>query len=260
MQPIITVFCAFTRLEMIDKFFEDLLSTDLEPERTNLAFIIDCNEPKIYEKIMNIMNNHTFKQFLITRNYDHQVNEVNITRRRQRIAEVKEQSKDLINALDGELILSLEDDTVFKGLQVKRLAEALDNKTGLVSTYEAGRWYNKIIGVWEFDNIQDPTMCWTCLPEKDITEVDATGFYCYLTRKELYLAHEYNTEIQQPWGPDVNFGLWLRKLGYINKVDWEQPTGHNISTNILTPDGDLIVERFIKTNLGWERLRHETTN
>ena len=250
--PPITVFAAFTRLEMMDRWFEDLFSTDLDPRNTNLAFIVDCNEEeggmKIYAKIMDEMNKVQFRKFLITRNLEHHVNSVNIPIRRKRIAEIKQQSKELIANLDGDYVLSLEDDTVFTNLCVKRLYSlASQPYVGMVTTYEAGRWTNKIIGVWNFNNVRNPTECWTELPNEDFEECDAAGFFCYLTRTELYLKHDYTTELSEPWGPDVNYGLWLRRNDYVNYVDWSQPCGHNTGSGIISPNSNLYTEHFYKT-------------
>lgn len=257
--PPITVFCAFTRVDMINRWLDNLLSTDLEPSNTNLAFIIDCGlesgGPKIYKRIHDFLNIHQYRNVLIIRNYDHEPNEGHIITRRKRIVEIHEQSKSLIANLDGEFILGLEDDTVFENLSVKRLySKACLEDTGLVSTYEAGRWFNKLIGIWGFDDIENPTQCWTLLPNSDFEEVDATGWYCYLTRKQYWLDATYHTDIADPYGPDVNFGLYLRKRGLINYVDWEQPTGHNAGDVIILPEGKLHVEHFILDKV-WVRQK-----
>lgn len=263
MSPVITVFCAFTRPHYVRRFFDDLASTDLKAENTNLAFIIDCGEnlqtgehdgAKIYERIMAEMNRTNYRKFLIVRNYEHNVDEISIAVRRKRIAEVKNQSRELVRALDGEFVLGLEDDTVFTNLCVERLVRPFisHEAVGLVSAYEAGRWHNKIIGIWGFDNVDDPQQCWTMLPDKDYEECDATGFYCYLTPTKLYLNHEYNSEDWQPWGPDVNYGLWLRQKGFQCFVDWSQGCGHADGDRVITPNNNLYVEQFTKQDV-WVR-------
>jgi len=259
--PPITVFCPFTRPENVRRFFDDLASTDLKAENTNLALIIDIGENKdtgeqdgikIYTRIMEEMNRTKYRKFIIIKNYEHHVNPINIPIRRERIAEIHNQSKDIISALDGEYVLGLEDDTIFTNLCVQRLLEpfnsfaTLDKPIGLVSAYAAGRWHNKIIGIWNFDNIDNPTECWTELPSKGYQECDATGFYCYLTPKELYIKHNYNTDVIEPYGPDVNYGLWLRREGFVNIVDWSQPCGHKDGDIIITPNDNLYVEHFYK--------------
>lgn len=250
--PLITVFCPFTRPELVYQWFECLYTTDLDPASTNLCFIVDCDEPKIYARIMDHMNMHPFRKFMIIRNYDHHVNPINIPIRRKRIAEIHEQVKDVIASLDGEYVFGLEDDTVFTGLQVHRLLEPFSDifprdaktKVGFVTAYEAGRWQNKIIGAWNFDNVEDPKECWTLLPDKGYEEIDAAGFYCYLTPTDLFVKAPYTSEIWQPWGPDVNYGLWLRKQGYSNYVDWEQPCGHYDQGIIIQPMSQLYSEHF----------------
>ena len=195
--PPITVFCPFTRPEYVRRWFDDLASTDLVPENTNLAFIIDVGEdqtgdpgPKIYKRIVQEMQRTNYRKWVVVRNYDHHV-PGSIPLRRKRIAEVHNQSKEMIIALDGQYVLGLEDDTVFTNLCVERLFRPFKNdNVGLVTAYEAGRWNMKMIGIWGFDNVKDPKECWTCLPGKDYQEIDAAGMYCYLTPTTLYLQHD----------------------------------------------------------------------
>lgn len=265
--PPITVFCPFTRPYAVKRWFDDLASTDLKPEMTNLVLIVDCHEDDggkiIYARIMEEMNRTNFRKFVILRNYDHRVNEANIPIRRQRIVELHEQAKGVISGLDGEYVLGLEDDTVFTNLCVQRLYKPFDDNlqpVGLVSAYEAGRWYNKIIGIWGFDNVNDPKCCWTELPDVGYQNCDATGFYCYLTPTELFTEHQYHTLPEQVWGPDVNYGLWLRRKGFDCIVDWSQPCGHRDGDVIITPNNNLYAETFwYDDNLnGWVRKRQET--
>lgn len=271
--PPITVFCPFTRHVYVRRFFDDLYSTDLKPENTNLVFTIDIGEDEmgqevgkmIYTRIMEQMNRLdrvAFRKFIIIRNFDHHVNNINIGVRRKRIAEIHNQAKEAIIALDGQYVLGLEDDTVFTNLNVAKLYKPFQEHkdTGLVSTYEAGRWLNKIIGVWFFDDVKHPTKCRTA-GLHDITgeigEVDATGMYAYLTPTTLFLQHHYYTEDWQPYGPDVNYGLWLRQEGYKNYVDWSQPTGHIDMDRIIMPDGDIYEEEFIEQkHKAWDRKAH----
>lgn len=271
MSPI-TVFCPFTRPEYVRRWFDDLASTDLKAENTNLAFIIDVGEDaegqnlgaKIYMRIIEEMQRTNYRKFLITKNYEHQV-PGSIIMRRRRIAEIHNQSKELIKALDGIYVLGLEDDTVFTNLCVARLFEPFQNarfyqnKVGLVSAYEAGRWNMKIIGIWGFDDVQNPRECWTMLPGKDYERIDAAGFYCYLTPTELYLKHDYITEDIDPYGPDVRYGLDLRQQGYTNFVDWSQPCGHIDGDRIITPNDNLYVESFSfdEKLKGWVRRKQD---
>lgn len=250
MKPI-TVYIPFTRPESVEPFFNDLRTIGIDLSLINLAITVDRGEiegVQIYEKIMKEMNTFNYRKFLVIRNQDHRVNEVNIGVRRERIAEIHNQVKPLIAELDGEYVLGLEDDTSFTNLNVTRLIEKLQEpNVGLVTAYEAGRWYKKIIGVWQFDNVDDPKSCWTCLPSYDFESIDAAGFYAYVTPTDLFLAHNYNTESWQPWGPDVNYGFWLRQNGYDNYVDWSQPCNHRDGDSVIEPRGNLCSEQFVKS-------------
>jgi hypothetical protein len=268
MEPI-TVFCPFTRLEMVNRWFDDLESTDLDPGETNLAFIVDCgadqNGPKIYKRLNERIEKSNFYKYLILRNYDNLVYERHIPKRRKRIAEIHEQAKSLVENFDAEFVLGLEDDTVFTGLNVRLLWEkARLDQVGFCTAYEAGRWNQKMIGVWQFDNVNDPRECWTMLPGQGYEEIDAAGFYAYVTRKIYFVGHNYETETWQPWGPDVNFGLWLRQMGLTNYVDWQQPMGHYDQGIVITPDHQLVSEHFVRDSQtllntpAWERRRQTT--
>lgn len=112
-----------------------------------------------------------------------------------------------------------------------------------------------MIGAWSFNDFEFPQHVETLLPSEGYQEIDAGGFYGYATTKKLYCAHEYYWDDQQPWGPDVNYGLWLRNKGYKNFINWEIVFGHNDYDNILWPDGKVTKIIYTKnaTNGKWDR-------
>lgn len=242
--PPITVYCPFTRADMVGRFFDDLESTDLEKERTNLALVIDKDMPKVYPIMLERAQG--YRGVIIIRNYEHEVNDRHVTIRRQRIAQLHEDSKELIANLDGEFVLGLEDDTTFKNLNVNRMwLRARADQVGFVSAYEAGRWFSKYIGIWKTDNPWEPKEIHSLTPIGEFEEIDAAGWYCFLTKKQHWLEATYETETWQPWGPDVNFGLELRRKGFKNYVDWNQPCGHYDQGRIIKPVHDLVQEQFV---------------
>lgn len=63
------------------------------------------------------------------------------------------------------------------------------------------------------------------MPKDGIEMIDAGGFYCYLTKFESFMKHEFEPYLQV-LGPDVNYGLALRKTGSTNYVDWSIKCEH----------------------------------
>lgn len=237
-QPIITIFCSFTRRYAIDRWLKNLSEMAHDPARTNLAIIVDTDEPMIYNRIKRYAEEHGYRNFIGTINRDNAPNEVRIAVRRQAIAAMKNASKTLIAQLDGDIIIGLEDDTVFGDLELARLYEPLvaNPDIGFVEGVQCGRWGVKIIGAWSVDDFEYPQKAETLLPAKSYQDIDAGGFYGYATRKELYLNHDYYSSTGEPWGPDVNFGLWVRNRGFRCLIDWESVFGHNDYDKILYPD------------------------
>lgn len=237
-QPILTIFSSFTRRWTIDRWLENLASVEHDPALTHLAIIVDTDEPMIMNRVKHYAEEHGYRSFSGVINRDNAPNEVRIPIRRQAIAAMKNASKNLIAPLDGDIIIGLEDDTVFSGLDLKRLYEPIlrDDTVGFVEGVQCGRWGVKVIGAWSVDNPEFPTRAETLLPAEGYQEISAGGFYGYATTKKMYLNHDYHSATSQPWGPDVNYGLWLRQQGFKCLIDWQSVFGHNDYDNILYPD------------------------
>ena len=257
--PIITIFCAFTGRWAVERWLENLKNTQgiHKPENTNLAFIIDIDEPFIHNKLKRFAEEHGYRACEIIRNSDHHPNEVRVAQRRQRIAYIKNQSKHLIAKLEGEIVVSLEDDTVFDVDCFCRLIKPLmqDPRVGFVQGVQCGRWGVKMIGAWEVDDIHHPTRANTVMPSEGYQQIDAGGFYGYATRKDLYLNHDYYSGSSQPYGPDVNYGLYVKQRGYQVIIDWDTVFGHNDHNVVLYPDDTVTKITFTKKKQTGEWLR-----
>lgn len=265
-KPVITLFCAFTRRWAIDGWLECLEAVDHDPTLVNLCVIIDGDEPYIYHTLKKFAAKHNYRSFYSRINNEHQPNEVKIGMRRARVAEVHNQAKDLIRQCDGEIVLAFEDDTVFSRMETfDRLIQPLldDPKVGFVEGVQMGRWGANIIGAWSCDDFEFPKKVWTHLPGEGYEEIDGGGWYGYATRRELFLNCDYYTSSSQPWGPDVNYGFWLRQRGYKCLIDWESVFGHDDGGEVGWPDnpprGNLVKIIYTKENLTgkWDRSDHE---
>jgi hypothetical protein len=261
MQPTIIVFCAFTREWAVDRWLDNLSKVIIDPDKTSLAVIIDVDDPRILKKIKDFAVEHQYRKLVYRMNRDWSPNEVRIWVRRQRIADVKTQSKSLVAKCDGDYVLSLEDDTVFPNLDINRLIGPLrHDQIGFVEGVQVGRWGVKMIGAWSVDDFEYPQKAETLSLGEGYQEIDGGGWYGYATTKSLYLECDYKTEKEEPWGPDVNFGLWLRNRGFKCLIDWESVFGHNDHNRILMPDQDVTTITFTRnSNKTWERQDVEHT-
>lgn len=107
MHPNITVFCAFTRLWAIERWIDNLANSKHDPASTNLVFIVDADEPNIKFQLNEYAKTRPYKSVNVIMNEDNAPNEIRIAERRQRIAQVKNQSKALISATDCEYVIGL---------------------------------------------------------------------------------------------------------------------------------------------------------
>lgn len=266
MQPIITIFCAFTRRWAVEGWLENLAGVSHDPALTNLCIIVDCDETYIANTIKKFAEARGYRSFHVKINDNHRPNEVQLAYRRQRVAHVHNQSKDLINLTDGEIIIGLEDDTVFDRLSSFEplYAPLLDNSAAFVEGVQVGRWGANMIGAWEFDDVHNPHEISTLLPGVGYQEITGGGWYGYATRRGHYLNCEYYTSTAQPWGPDVNYGVWLRQQGHKCLVNWDIMFGHKDYNKVLYPDDDKIRLAKIVFNKNeltgkWDRTDHEQT-
>jgi len=246
-QVIITIFCAFTRGWAVDRWIENLLALNYPKGLINLVFIVDIDDPYIASRLGQI--EEQYRGFTIKINREWQPNEVRPIERRKRIAEIKRQSKESVASFEADFVLGLEDDTVFENLDIDKWLQFYTGTIGIIEGVQVGRWHKNYIGAWKVDNINDPTEAVTMLPKEGYEEIDAGGFYGYLISKDNYLSlpYEYNNE---PWGPDVNASLWLKRQGLTNYIDWETKFGHNDHNQILWPEG-VVQYKFKKLNGVW---------
>lgn len=260
MQPLITVFCAFTRPWAVERWLQDLENSGLYTPRTNLAFIVDIDDPRIAMALQGYAKNRNYASFEMIVNHEWAPNEVRIAVRRRRIAEVKNQSKELIKRHPSDYVLALEDDTVFSNKDIfKPLIESIvgDDTIGLIEGVQVGRWNTRYVGAWRFDDVHDPKEARTIRLNKyspDFQPIHAGGFYGYITPTKLYLEHEYNWE-GEPWGPDVNYGLWLSRNNYKCFIHWPTIFGHNDFNQVLYPTKQPDKIRYLKNVEGkWDLI------
>jgi hypothetical protein len=69
------------------------------------------------------------------------------------------------------------------------------------------------------------SFCFTCEPV-GFEEIDAGGLYAAITRFRHYVEHEFQPYESCAFGPDIEWGLELRRQGYRNYLDWTASVEH----------------------------------
>lgn len=219
---ITTIFLSVSRMDHLDRIFAQLELMECDAGTTNLLVYVDGPDKKLFEHARNKTVGSKFHNRLCVQRQS-KLLQHGIDRRRYRIATIKEESKELIGECD--YVLSLEDDILFPTHTLKTLLKdyAMHPHAGMISGVALGRWHIPHVGAWKVNDLYEPTKVESILPpdpmNQGVQEVDAAGFYCYLTKREYYVEHSYEV-FQNTLGPDVTFSLWLRQHGLKNYVDW----------------------------------------
>jgi hypothetical protein len=126
--------------------------------------------------------------------------------RRIRIASIHNELKQHILACD--YVLCLEDDGVVRADALKRLLRVYGMYpfAGLVSGAEIGRHGFQHLGLWSVDDVYEPTTITSLMPGEGIQEIDASGMYACLTKRDNYVNHEFRPFQNNDLGPDVQWG------------------------------------------------------
>lgn len=245
MQPRVTIFVPFSRIEMADRFFARLELMPCDHAKTNLLVMVD-GSPELFVKVRNLVTQSKFEQKLCVQFVSKKKqSKYNKQYRRERIAQINNEAKKYM--WDCDYILGLEDDTIFPTNTTRTLLKhyLANPYAGMIEGLELGRWGVPYIGAWKVDSIYEPTEVSSIMIDqsKKLQEIDAGGFYCYMTRADDYMTHEFEPWADGNLGPDVNYGIALRKKGYKNYIDtslvcehFNELTGDSISpknSNIL---------------------------
>lgn len=219
----ITTILPVSRTQYLDRVLNSLLAQTLKPN--NLIVIYD-GLPQEFVAVRNKVVGLNFDSVLCVQS-KHTMLAFNIPDRRIRITAIHKHFQELIG--DAEWIFSIEDDGVLPPDALERLVEVTTyaQDVGMVTGVELGRWGVPYVGAWKADNVADARELYSMENKTGggtIEEIDACGLYCALIRAGKYKAHDFTTS--NGLGPDVNLGLYLRKEGYFNYIDWNVPVTH----------------------------------
>lgn len=149
--------------------------------------------------------------------------------RRKRIAYNHQFLVEAVNELNPVYIWQIEQDSELPVDCLERLLEdhkKLDNgkdKIGYISGVEVGRHGLYCLGAWK--NIKEDSFESLDYRSKGLQEVDGTGFYCLLAKKNVWLSGHTSWD-GEPYGPDVVYSLSLKKQGYKIYCDMDIQIGH----------------------------------
>jgi hypothetical protein len=132
-----------------------------------------------------------------------------------------------------------------------------DNRhMGFIQGIEVGRWGVEYLGAWTVDDVYNPTYIKSTLLLDGIHEVDAGGFYCFMTQAEIYCNHEFKPFDNNDLGPDVDFGITLRQNGYLNYTDYSIKCLHLSGEKEYHPDkSNIEVVNFTRNGNRWRHTR-----
>jgi len=221
MNPTITIFMPVSRNDFLDKVFHNLEMLECKSEYVNLLVLVDGDE-KLYVDVRNRVELSKFGQRLCIpyKNKD-KLKKFDLTNRRLRISDIHNEAKKYI--VDCDYIFGIEDDTLFPNDTLKKLlAHYLRNPyMGFVEAIELGRWGIPYIGAWKVDNIYDVQKIESLPDQKGLVKIDAGGFYCFLTTRDNYMMNYFKPFEINSLGPDVQFGIELRRQGLENYADFD---------------------------------------
>lgn len=254
------VLIPLTREWRIKDLAKEVNEMDFLTQEVEVLVVVDNSQLK-KATVVNAFkfDNSRIKSVKVIRFRNGQPVEANIFERRRRIAKMLNFAKTQLSK-KHELTLIIEDDTRVKRDDFKRLfydwqiLKKQGVNIGAVSGLQAGRWASKIIGAWIVDDVNNPKH----LKSIDFTmkevlkRVDATGLYFLLTETDNIKKHEF---AGHDLAPDVDFGLYLRRMGKEIIVDWTVKLDHVSRGKIYQVDENCESLIFVKNPKGlWKVL------
>lgn len=248
-----TIILPISRDQFLPRVFASLEALDCDREHTNLLAYVD-GDTNLYVLARNAVEQSKFNQRLCVQgDVPGERKDYSINARRRRIAAIHNAVKELIEPCD--YVFLIEDGGV---LPAQALAKLLtDHLTyphaGFIEGVELGRHGLAYIGGWRADDVYEPTKLESVMPGTGLEEIDAGGLYATLMRYDLYRKHEFKLWEGDAFGPDIQLGFELRRLGYQNYIDW------GVSVEHMRPDGssvhprgtDIVQVRFRRDDGNW---------
>lgn len=233
----ITIVLLVSRDFLLSQLFNRLDKLLCDRHMTNLLVLVD-GEKDLYLKARNLTVASNFAQKLCVSAKPPKHRSPSQSFRRKRIAYLHNEAKTYIEPC--EYILLLEDDGLFPLDGLDKLLKLYKQypDAGFIEGLELGRWLSRYIGAWLVDDPFDVKEIRSIDYKPDtVISIDAGGLYFTLTRFSRYMDHMFAPT--NNFGPDIIWGLELRKQGYTNYIDTSiLVEHHNSSGRVFTIDKD----------------------
>lgn len=176
-----------------------------------------------------------------------------INARRVRIADNHANLKGIVGEIQPDLVWQIEQDCILPENTLETLIDnykQLDSPTfGYVSANQIGRHGIYHVGAWHVGKDEfrsaDNTL-------HGIKEIDATGFYCLLATSRAWMDGTASWQ-GEPWGPDVNWGLSLKNIGYKLYINMDLHIGHKTQRGEIWPShASTCNVHFFKKDGAWK--------
>lgn len=228
----ITIVLTVSRKDYLEKVITAIELLDCDYTKIDILCIVD-GDTELYIRTRNLIMGTKYRNRLTVKfEGGGKPNRYSIPERRERIAAIHNHARSLINHNDGYVFL-VEDDTTFYTNALKKLLKvALENPAfAFAEGVELGRWGVPYVGAWIADDIYNLTELKSVENIQPVpmgqpaTNIDAGGLYCALVRTDLYKQHTFTAK--NGLGPDINFGIENRQLGFENFIVWDVPCKHH---------------------------------
>lgn len=252
-----------SRPDFLEKVFHNLEMLECDRRNTNLLVIVD-GDAKLFVDVRNRVEMSKFNQRLCVQ-YQSKVKKMqyDLKVRRNRISDIHNTFKKYMAGDFGaiDFVMGIEDDTLIPLDALKKLKQdySIHPFAGFIEAVELGRWGIPYVGAWKVDDIYTPTKIESLMPSSGLTQVDAGGFYCFMTTIDNYMMHHYKPFGNNDLGPDMEFGIALRQQGLENYIDWSINCIHK------SKEGDISlgntqprIVTFIKKDEQWRHFNAPT--
>jgi hypothetical protein len=249
----ITIVLPVSRSENLQRLFASLELAPCDTSQVSILTLVHGDQT-LFEKARNLTEQSKFSQRLCVYLSKGLPNTSGTRARRKKIAEIHNKAKQYIGQTD--YILSIEDDCDLPiNLLNKLYAHATNYPfAGIITGNQIGRWGFNVMGVWKVNDPYNIQTITSCLPQdKTVEEIDASGLYCALIKKDVYMSHTFEP-YEYILGPDFNLGIYARTQGYKNYVDWSLHIGHVTKKGIITKDNTTLQTiTFERQERGWKQ-------
>jgi hypothetical protein len=232
-----------SREQHLLRVFASLELLECDRERTRLLAFVD-GEADLFLTARNLVHESKFAERLCVQvDILGERREFSINTRRRRIAALHNKIRKLIKPC--EHVFLIEDDGVVPPDALSRLLADYQAHpfAGFIEGVELGRWGLPHVGARRADDVYDMKRLESAMPARPellnnagraigrvpdhmVEEIDAGGLYACLTKYERYAGHEFKPYEGCAFGPDIEWGLELRRHGYRNYLDWTVGVEH----------------------------------